>query len=120
MSAEMVEALLNGSYRIILPKHRADRPEWYTEKGWERARLAALKEAIQTKYFYDPTIYYVGAEEGEMPALCQMWGAKVVMFEPNPLVWPNIRAVWEANQLPRPPPSRKPWFTIGLAWQREA
>jgi hypothetical protein len=23
-------------------------------------------------------VYYVGAEEGEMVALCQMWGAEVV------------------------------------------
>lgn len=26
----------------------------------------------------------------------------VVLIEPNPLVWPNIRCIWEANRLPAP------------------
>ena len=43
---EMVSAKLNGKFDIILPKHRADRPEWYTEKGWERNRLDSMYENI--------------------------------------------------------------------------
>lgn len=100
MSAEMVEATLNGQFKIILPKHRADRPDWYTEAGWEKPRLKAMYECIKEQD--KPVVYYVGAEEGEMPALCQMWGADVVMFEPNPYVFPNIRAIWEANKLAPP------------------
>lgn len=95
--AEMVKAKLNGSYRIILPKHRADRPEWYTEEGWEKARLEELYSTIKMQK--NPVVYYVGAEEGEMCALAAMWGAKVLMFEPNEKVMPNIRAIWEANGL---------------------
>jgi FkbM family methyltransferase len=104
MIAQMVKARLNGEFDIILPKHRADRPEWYTEAGWERQRLAALRSEIirQRSGGIEPVVYYVGAEEGEMPALCQMWGAKVVMFEPNPLVLPNVKAIWEANKLEKP------------------
>lgn len=100
----MIKALLNGEHEIILPKHRADRPDWYTAKGWEKPRLAALKSEIvrQTRAGTRPVVYYVGAEEGEMPALCQMWGARVVMFEPNPLVLPNIKAIWDANGLEKP------------------
>jgi hypothetical protein len=26
---EMIKAMVNGEFEIILPKHRADRPEWY-------------------------------------------------------------------------------------------
>lgn len=96
----MVKATLNGEYEIIIPKHRADRAEWYTDAGWEKSRLKAMHLALTLQK--NPVVYYVGAEEGEMPALCQMWGAKVVMFEPNPKVWPNIRAIWEANKLERP------------------
>jgi FkbM family methyltransferase len=48
------------------------------------------------------TIFYVGSEEGEMPALCQMWGAEVVMFEPNDKVWPNTKVIWDANKLDPP------------------
>jgi FkbM family methyltransferase len=102
--AEMVKATLNGRWDIILPKHRADRPDWYTEKGWERKRLDSLYAEIvrQKSEGITPVVYYVGSEEGEMPALCQMWGADVIMFEPNPLVLPNIRAIWEANNLDMP------------------
>ena len=109
--AEMVKAKLNGEYEIILPKHRADREEWYTEKGWEKKRLYSMYARL-----YGPgsapgvplvadvqdVIYYIGAEEGEMAALCQMWGAKVVLFEPNPKVWSTIKAIWEANNLDHP------------------
>ena len=95
---EMIECVLNGKYKIILPKHRADRPEWYTEQGWEKKRLDSMHENIDSK----DTVFYVGSEEGEMPALCQMWGAKVFMFEPNPKVIPNTKAIWEANRLTLP------------------
>jgi FkbM family methyltransferase len=99
--AEMVEAVLNGSYKIILPKHRADRPEWYRPEGWEGPRLDRLKGEIgwQIHKGKTPVVYYVGAEEGEMCALCAMWGADVFMFEPNERVMPNIKAIWEANGL---------------------
>lgn len=99
MGVEMVKAVLNGEFEIILPKHRADRPEWYTEQGWEKKRLIALCQVVTEQD--NPVVYYVGAEEGEMPALCAKWGAKVVLFEPNERVLPNIKAIWEANKLPR-------------------
>jgi len=47
-------------------------------------------------------VYYIGAEEGEMAALCQIWGADVVLFEPNDKVWANIKAIWDANNLEYP------------------
>lgn len=103
-NVEMVPATLNGEYQIILPKHRADRKEWYEERGWEKPRLRTLKAQIefQKQAGIDPVVFYVGSEEGEMPALCQMWGAKVVMFEPNPKVIPNTKAIYEANKLDAP------------------
>lgn len=95
---EMVKAKLNGKYEIILPKHRADREEWYTETGWERARLDSMHENIGK----GDLVFYIGSEEGEFPALCQIWGARVVLFEPNPKVWSNTKAIWEANKLDTP------------------
>lgn len=107
--AEMVKAKLNGEFNIVLPKHRAERPEWYIEQGWEKKRLDRLCKRIFLRdvgyegHPRDPdVVYYVGAEEGEMAALCQMWGARVVLFEPNDLVWPNIKAIWDANKLDYP------------------
>lgn len=95
---KMVKAKLNGKYEIIIPEHRAERPDWYTEQGWEKARLDSMNEHIGE----GDNVYYVGAEEGEMPALCQLWGADVFLFEPNPAVWSNIKAIWTANKLKTP------------------
>lgn len=98
----MIPCELNGEYKIILPKHRADRPEWYTDKGWEKKRMWKMYMEIGLDDKRPDIVYYVGSEEGEMPALCQMWGAKVVMFEPNDKVWANTKAIWDANSLTPP------------------
>ena len=95
---KMVDTLINGKFKIKLPEHRAARPEWYTKQGWEKKRLESMHENIGKL----DIVYYVGAELGEMPALCQMWGAHVVLFEPNYKAWPVIKAVWEANKLKKP------------------
>jgi FkbM family methyltransferase len=42
-------------------------------------------------------VWDVGSEEGDFPALFGTWGAEVVLIEPNPYVWPQIRLHWEAN-----------------------
>jgi len=95
---EMVKAVLNGEFEMILPKHRADRPDWYQPHGWEKLRLKSMHENIGS----GDVVYYVGAEEGEFPALCQMWGAEVVLFEPNPKVWSHFPLLWSANNLEKP------------------
>jgi FkbM family methyltransferase len=95
-TVEMVQTKVNGMFDIILPKHRADREEWHTEKGWERQRLNSLMLNLGKK----DVVYYVGAEEGEFPALINKYcGSQVVLFEPNPKVWPNMKAIWDANGL---------------------
>ncbi len=96
--AKMIPTKINDRWDIILPEHRANRPEYHTPPYWEEARLNAMNLKIKE----GDVVYYVGAEEGEMPALCQMWGAKVVLFEPNDRVWPNIKAIWDANDLDEP------------------
>ena len=95
---EMVNAVLNGEFEMILPKHRADRPEWHEPQGWEKPRLKSMHNNIGK----GDVVYYVGAEEGEFPALCQMWGAEVVLFEPNPKVWSHFPLLWSANNLDLP------------------
>lgn len=101
----MVKTRINGEFDIILPKHRADREEWYRPEGWEKKRLQHMHEHLSDK----DILYYVGAEEGDMPALCAMWGAKLVLFEPNERVWANIKAIFEANNL------ESPWCFNGFA-----
>lgn len=101
----MKNVKINNKWDILIPEHRAARPDWYTKDGWERKRLNLMSKKIGKK----DVVFYVGAEEGEMPALCQMWGAKVLMFEPNPKVWPNIKAIWKANKL------KDPYTFVGFA-----
>lgn len=86
---------INGKWDIILPDHRADRPEWPI---WEYKRLESMHETTKP----GDLVYYVGTEEGDMAGLLAMWGAKLVLFEPNDKVWPNIKAIWETNNLDRP------------------
>jgi FkbM family methyltransferase len=95
---EMVEVVINGEFKIVLPQHRADRPEWYEPEGWEKIRTKSMSNNIGK----GDIVYYVGAEEGEFPALCQMWGARVVLFEPNPQVWSHYPILWSANKLEPP------------------
>jgi len=101
MVAEMTEmrkVIINGEFEITLPEHRAARPDWYQPHGWEKPRIKSMHNNIGK----GDVVYYVGAEEGEFPALCQMWGAEVVLFEPNPKVWSHFPATWTANNLELP------------------
>lgn len=94
---DMIKVKLNGKWDLILPEHRAARPEWKT--GWEKETLDALEKNIL------PTdiVFEIGAEEGDMSALIAKWCiGRIVLFEPNPKVWPNLRAIWEANNIPMP------------------
>ena len=96
---EMVDTLINGRWTLKLPAHRAARPQWdIANGGWETERLAAMHSVIEPAM----TVFDAGAEEGDFPALYALWGAQVVMFEPNPLVVPNIKAIWDANHLAPP------------------
>lgn len=88
----MKKTLINNRWPLLLPEHRADRPEW---PWWEATRLAAMSHFVRPGH----VVFDIGAEEGDFPALFAMWGARVVMVEPNPKVWPNIRAIFESNYL---------------------
>lgn len=91
---EMREVKLNSQWTLTLPEHRAALPEW--ETGWERERLDAMHAVIRS----GDTIVDVGAEEGDMSALCALWAGPdggMILMEPNPKVWPNIRAIWRHN-----------------------
>jgi FkbM family methyltransferase len=90
------ETLINGRWSLLLPEHRAVRPEW---PAWEQERLAHMHSILGEG---GHVIYDIGAEEGDLPALWASWGNDVALFEPNDRVWPNIKAIWDANSLPGP------------------
>jgi FkbM family methyltransferase len=91
----MVKAKLNGQFDLILPEHRAKRPEWTNGVGWEKPRLESMHQNIGK----GDVVYYVGAELGEMSALCAVWGAEVVLFEPNWMAWASIKRTFIANKI---------------------
>ena len=95
---EMRKVIVNGEFEFTFPEHRAARPDWYQPHGWEKPRLKHMSENISS----GDVMYYVGAEEGEFAALCQMWGAEVIVFEPNPKVWSHFPLLWSANNLDLP------------------
>lgn len=86
----MREIMVNGRWPLQLLEHRAARPEW---PFWEAHTLALANHLIEPGM----VVWDIGAEEGDFPALWGSWGAEVVMVEPNPHVWPQIRLHWQAN-----------------------
>lgn len=95
----MLPVLVNGRWEILLPEHRAARPAWLIENGgWERERLDHMHSTTKP----GDKVLYVGAEESDMCALLQMWGASVFLVEPNEKVIPNAKAIWDANGLEMP------------------
>lgn len=91
----MLPVTINQRWTLQLPEHR-DRGAWWDT--WECERLDSMHEHIGPG---DLTLY-IGAENGDMPALCSLWGSDVVLVEPVAKVWPNMRAIYEANDLATP------------------
>ena len=91
----MREILINGKWPLNLLDHRAERPEW---PYWEAHTLALAHSLIDE----GTVVWDVGSEEGDFPALFGTWGDEVVLIEPNPYVWPQIKIHWEANNTHEP------------------
>ncbi len=91
----MVRTSINGRWELLLPAHRAAQWAKWADTGWETERIASMHANLRP----GATVYDIGAEEGDLPALWASWGCGVVCVEPNPRVWPNIRATFEANGL---------------------
>lgn len=98
------ETEINGRWTLRLPAHRARRPQWRIENGgWETERLASMHDTLTALDGEDdPVVFDIGAEEGDMPALFASWGCDVVLVEPNRRVWPNMRLIFEENDLNDP------------------
>lgn len=95
MVTDMIETVINGRWNLLLPEHRAKRPEWAT--GWEPERLDAMYREISESKKRPYKVIDVGAEEGDMSAILSMDHVDMLLIEPNEKAWPNIRAIFEAN-----------------------
>lgn len=74
--------------------------EWDAWGGWEVERFNSMAANLRP----GDVLFDVGAEFGSISAIyAQMVGGEnMVLFEPSPVFWPNIRLTWEANELPCP------------------
>lgn len=89
------ETLINYKWKLNLLDFRADIPSW---PFWEKERLSAMYDAIRL----GDTILDIGAEQGDMSALFLKWAGKkgkMILVEPSPGFWPNMKATFEANDL---------------------
>lgn len=92
---EMVPTEVGEQWSLLLPRHRAVRGEtwgsWWPY--WELPRLQSMWHNLNV----GDLVFDIGSEEGDLPGLWALWGCRVVLVEPNPRVWPNLKAIWDAN-----------------------
>lgn len=79
-------------YEFTLPRPLAD---WDVFAVWERARFHSMRHNLR----HGMVLFDVGTEQGWCNLLyASMVGpANMVLIEPTPEFWPNIRATWERN-----------------------
>lgn len=98
MAQEMIDTLIANKWTVKLPPERA---RWDGWGGWELARFDSMGARLRR----GDILFDVGAEQGDQSAAyAQMVGPEnMVLFEPCPAAWPNIRVTWEGNgyQAPR-------------------
>lgn len=80
---------------LFLPDHLAD---WDVWDYWERERWDSMGAHLQRS----DTLFVIGAEHGAVAATYMRHVDGVVLFEPTPDFWRNIRLIWEANDLRTP------------------
>lgn len=64
-----VAVTMNGRWTLNLLQHRAEKAGWDSAHGWEPERLASMAANIRPGM----VVYDVGAEEGDLSALCATW-----------------------------------------------
>lgn len=79
-------------YLLTLPVPLAD---WDVFDYWERERVESMRSHL-TK---DDILYDIGAEHGWLSVVysSMVGGENMVLFEPTPEFWPNIKQTWEKN-----------------------
>lgn len=84
-------------YNVMLPRPLAD---WDVFDYWEKERTDCMDKTLEK----GDVLFDIGAENGWLSAIyAQFVGAEnMVLMEPTPEYWPNIKAVWKMNGLANP------------------
>ncbi len=98
MNEEMVHINFSGIISMKIFKFRADDTDF--EGDWEKEYVQELIKTLKQGM----TVYDIGAENGELTVLAGklVGGENVHIFEPNKDYFPNIKAIWGANNLKAP------------------
>ena len=93
----MKPCLMNERWTFVLPDHVAD---WDAMSMWERERNESMEEHLHKGM----VLYDIGAEHGAQSAIYQSFVGpeNMVLIEPSAYFWPNIRLIWEHNDLATP------------------
>lgn len=94
---------MNGRWQMWLPDSIADwdaiTGDYAARRGWEFHRFESLKSTLRP----DDILYEVGAEHGWISAvISREMCPNMVLFEPSPEMWTNIRKTWRYNGLEAP------------------
>jgi FkbM family methyltransferase len=95
--AKFVDRLINGKHRVKMPAFLAAHDSF---DNWERERFDSMERNLKQ----GDVLFDVGAETGHMSAIyARFVGAEnMVLFEPNPDNWQNIKATWDVESLATP------------------
>lgn len=87
----------NPEWTYWVPDSVAD---WDAPSHWERERLASMQRWLHPGM----VLYDIGTEHGWLTAVYGQWCGyeNVVLVEPSPEFWPNIKGVWQSNAFPEP------------------
>lgn len=87
----------NPEWTYILPDSIAD---WDAPSHWERERLASMQAHLKPGM----VLYDVGTEHGWLSAVYGSFTGhgNMVLVEPSPEMWINIRKTWAANDFDDP------------------
>lgn len=93
----MKQTRVNDRWTLTVPDAIAD---WDAPAKWEVKRLQSMEDFLKP----GNVVFDIGTEHGWLAAIVAGFvGAEnMVLVEPMPDLWPNIRLTWEANDLPKP------------------
>lgn len=101
----MRERIINGRWNMWVPDSIAD---WdaitgdpVARRGWEYCRFESFRKHLK----WGDTFYDIGTEHGWISAIIArefVGASNMVLFEPSPEFWVNIRKTWEHNGLDAP------------------
>lgn len=95
----MREAKVCG-HTLVVPDNVAEWDAVAGDSPWERERINSVLSTLN----HGDVLYDIGAEHGWMSVIYgrHVGGENMVLCEPSPDFWPNIRMGWEMNGLERP------------------